>query len=221
MRYFVLTALLLLAAGSSFAETRYVSDELTITLRAGQGNAYKILQTLRSGEQLQILEEDGEFIRVRTNRDLEGWVRSRYLTDAPIARARLTAAEQKLARLEGEARSLREQASSLQAERNSLRDKLRATETEKASLEDEAAELKQIAAEPLQLREKNRVMKSRIDTLESDLARIERTNDQLRNNSQREWFMVGAGVLGAGIFLGLVLPLIRRKSRSSSWSDLR
>lgn len=49
MRYFVFTALLLLAAGSSFAETRYVSDHLVITLRAGQGNSYKVLQALHSG----------------------------------------------------------------------------------------------------------------------------------------------------------------------------
>ncbi|WP_303906952.1 TIGR04211 family SH3 domain-containing protein [Thiohalomonas denitrificans] len=221
MRYFVLTALLLLAAGSSFAETRYVSDELTITLRAGQGNSYKILQTLRSGEQLQVLEQDGDFVRVRTNRDLEGWVRSRYLAAEPISRMRLAAAEKKLARLEGETRSLREKANALQEERNRLRDKLRGTETAKTSLEKEAAELKEIAAEPLQLREKNQAMKNRIDSLELDLAKVERANQDLRNNSQREWFVIGAGVLGAGIFLGLVLPLMRRKSRSSGWPDLR
>ena len=221
MRYFALIALLLLAADYSFAETRYVSDELVITLRAGQGNTYKVLRTLRSGEQLRILEEDGEFVRVRTKSGLEGWVHSQYLTDVPIAEVRLAAAEKKLARLEREARSLREQADSLQAERNSLKDKLQSAETEKASLEDQAAELKEIAAEPLQLRDKNQAMKNRIDTLESKLASVERINDELRNNSQREWFIIGAGVLGAGIFLGLVLPLIRRKNRSSGWPDLR
>ncbi len=220
MRYFVFTALLLLAAGSTFAETRYVSDHLVITMRTGQGNSYKVLRQLHSGTPLHVLEEDGEFIRVRTERGTEGWVRGQYLVNEPVAKDRLAAAEEKLARLDSEARSLRQQVSSLKSERDSFKRELNGTESDKISLEKQVAELKKVAAMPLRLREENQVMKDRIDTLELELTQIERVNDELRNNSQRDWFITGAGVLGSGIFLGLVLPFIRRKRRSSGWSDL-
>ena len=43
--------------------------------------------------------------------------------------------------------------------------------------------------------------------------------NMLRDQSTRQWFMMGAGVLLFGIFLGLMIPRMR-KTRKSDWSSL-
>jgi SH3 domain protein len=62
-------------------------------------------------------------------------------------------------------------------------------------------------------------MKQRIAELETEVSRLDDTNSKLQDRSQRDWFLTGAGVLGGGIFLGLVLPMLRRKKQSGF--DLR
>lgn len=220
MRYLTVLVLLFAVTGLH-AETRYVSDHLVITLRAGQGNAYKVLRTLHSGARLEVLEEDGEFVRVRTDRGTEGWVRGQYLVNEPVAKDQLADARSRLEQLTAETEVLRRQVTELKSRHSELSNRLAQTEKAKEALEEEVAELKQVAAMPIRLREENRTMRAQIGTLESRLAEVGRVNAALRSDSQRDWFLTGAGVLGSGIFLGLVLPLIRRRRRSSAWGDLR
>src|SRR4030042_5612234 len=62
------------------AKTQYVSDELVIHLREGKGNEYKIIKMLRNGTPLNILEEAEQYLKVRTEEGLEGWVLKQYIT---------------------------------------------------------------------------------------------------------------------------------------------
>ena len=47
---------LLLFAGVALAETRYISEQLEVTLRTGPGNDRKIIAMLKSGQSLELLE---------------------------------------------------------------------------------------------------------------------------------------------------------------------
>ena len=49
--------LLLLVSGTALAETRYVSDNLEITMRSGTGTSYGITRMLRSGTPLDVILE--------------------------------------------------------------------------------------------------------------------------------------------------------------------
>ena len=88
MKYFkfsfknsVLIAILaLLSAGNALASgSYYVADQLVITLRSGQGDQYRIIKTLRSGEKVEMLEDAGEHARVRAADGTEAWARKQYL----------------------------------------------------------------------------------------------------------------------------------------------
>jgi SH3 domain protein len=59
--------LALLVIYPAIAEKRYVKDVLTITLRSGPGEEYKILKGLKSGAHLQLIEksEDGKSLPSR------------------------------------------------------------------------------------------------------------------------------------------------------------
>ena len=96
---FPLLIVLMLTAVAASAQTRYVSDELTITLRTGPSTQNQILRNLTSGAAVEVLQElpDEGYTRVRTTDGTEGWVISRYLQTERIAAQRLTVAERDLA----------------------------------------------------------------------------------------------------------------------------
>ncbi len=102
-------SLSLILTGGAFAETRYVSDKLEITMRSGKSTSHGIVRMLRSGTPVEVLETDNKtgYSHIRTRSGKEGWVLSRFLMNAQAARDRLATAEKKLAELELENRKMK------------------------------------------------------------------------------------------------------------------
>jgi len=198
------------------AQTQYVSDKLVIMLRSGQGNQYQILKALPSGSKLTVLEEEvNGYTRVETEEGLEGWVRSQYLIDEPIALYKLERTDKKLARvaeqnklLRIELDELKKNSSLLDAER---KDYINKFNTSSAELK----RLTQVAAKPILMDKQNRDLKQSNVSLEKDLQLMQQENQVLKDRSQREWFITGAVVLLGGIILGLIIPKIRWQKKSS------
>lgn len=215
MRTLLTTLLLLLAATTTaVAETRYVDDKLVINLRTGKANTYRILETLPSGTPLEVLEQDGYYSRVRTSDGIEGWVQSQFLSKTPIAKVRLARTERQLEKLRKAHDELQQQLAALQNEKGELSTERENLSGETQRLREELAELKDVSARPIELAENNRKLKDTINTLQQENQQLVSDNERLKDRSQREWFIVGAGVLLGGIFLGLVLPMLRRKKKS-------
>ncbi|MCW8841276.1 MAG: TIGR04211 family SH3 domain-containing protein [Gammaproteobacteria bacterium] len=210
----ILIVLMLLFASAAAAETRYVDDKLVITLRTGKGNSYQIVKTLPSGTRLELLEESGDYSRVRTDNGIEGWALNQYLTATPIARDRLVRANQQLERLQAEKEQLQQQLNAISKERAELSRELSGTTNEAQQLREELEELKRVAAKPVELAQQNRQLREQLTTLQQQKGELESDNQRLADRSQREWFITGAAVLGGGIILGLILPLLRRRKKS-------
>lgn len=227
--FFSLTLLLFSAIGTAFAaQTVYVDDKLFLTLRSTQGDGYQVLQTMPSGTQLELLETDGDHARVRTREGEEGWVKSQYLSDEPTAALRLADAERKLERIQADAkrrierlqadnRNLEQQLQSANSAKDQLAEKLATLSAENRELQKDMAQLRAAAAAPLELQEENTALKTRVGVLEKEAGALEEENAVLHNRTRRDWFLTGAGVLGGGIVLGLVLPRLRR--RRSTFGD--
>jgi SH3 domain protein len=72
---------------SVFADTRYVSDELIISVRDGQNQDDNVLGHIRTGTAVDVLEEKGRYLRIKTENGLEGWVQAQYIIpEKPNAR---------------------------------------------------------------------------------------------------------------------------------------
>ncbi len=186
MRWAILILVLAgLSAAAQAQTTRYVSDQLIISLRSGPAEDKKLIRTIPSGTPLVVLDEPaaGDFVHVRDGEGTEGWVLSRFLMDQPAARDRLGELTQRLEKLKSdEARHL-ELIKRLSAEKKAVEHTLSAGT---AGLE----------AEVRQLRQENR---------------------RLADGAHRQWFLAGAGVLGGGLLVGLILPRLRTSRRRDSW----
>jgi SH3 domain protein len=211
---FIVTLFILLLSTAAVGETRYVNDELIINLRTGQGNTYRILRTLPSGTPLEILEENEQYIYVRTRDGIEGWVGSQYLVNTPIARDRLVQAEKRLSQLQAEKQQLQQALSELKQEKGSVEKEQRTLSAETENLSQELERLRKVAARPFELDRENSELKQHLRSLQNEINQLTSDNSRLQDSSQRDWFLTGGGVLFGGILLGLILPMLRRKKKS-------
>jgi SH3 domain protein len=54
--------------------------------------------------------------------------------------------------------------------------------------------------------------------LERNMQTVQQENESLKDRTARDWFMVGAAVVLLGILVGLIIPRIRWRKKSS-WGD--
>ena len=88
---------MLIFSSAAQSQTQYVSDHLVITVRTGQGAQFQIIKTLESGDHVKVLEvTDTGYTQIETSDGVEGWVRSQYLAEEPVASEKLVKAEAKL-----------------------------------------------------------------------------------------------------------------------------
>jgi SH3 domain protein len=210
----------LIVCGNALAETRYVSDLLEITMRSGKGTSYGITRMLRSGTPVEVLEMDKTtgYTKVRTKSGKEGWVLTRFLMKGQAARDRLAAAEKSLAELELANHKMETAMSALKEEKAALQNSLDEVQGESRSVSQELSEIKRTASSALAIDSENKDLKGRVVALERKLQTLQQENESLRDRTARDWFMVGAAVVLLGIIVGLIIPRIRWRKRSS-WGD--
>ena len=212
---FLLTAvLLLLPLPATGQQTQYITDELALDMRSGPGNQYRIQQMVPAGTPVQALEESDGWTRVQLTGGREGWVLSRMLSNTPSARSQLE--------------QIRESAGDLQTQNEELlvgleeaRQNVSMLETSLIEVTEERDFLEQRleqAEQGLELHDENQEMRKQVIDLQREIedrtheiARLEERNDQ-------RWFLVGGFVLFFGVVLGLVLPRLGWRRRSS-WSS--
>ena len=84
-----------------------------------------------------------------------------------------------------------------------------AREQAEEMVEDGDDELRAMARDEVALCEQT------LETLEKELQLLHQENQSLKDRSQREWFIAGAGVLLGGLLLGLIIPKFSWRKKSS------
>ena len=219
-----ITLILVLLFGlvtTAMAETRYVSDRLDIQMRTGKGTKFRILRMLPSGTALEVLEIDKEsgYTRVRAPGGVEGWVLTRVLMKGQAARDRLADAEKRLASLELENRKLSSSFETMKTEKGGADQELSKFDKENRKLSQELDNIRRTASSSLAIDAENRELKSRIVAYERQVQSLQQENSGLKDRTARDWFMVGAGVVVLGMIIGLIIPRIRWRKKSS-WDTL-
>jgi SH3 domain protein len=83
---FVMTVALIDGSMPLFADTRYVSDLLIISVREGRNKDDQVLGYLKTAAPVEVLEEKDRYLRIKTEDGMEGWVLKQYIVqDKPKA----------------------------------------------------------------------------------------------------------------------------------------
>lgn len=210
---------LLLTTATVLAETRYVVDNLIITMRSGQSTQHQVLRTWPSSTKLEILEAGEKYSRARGPDGTEGWVLNQYISLKPTAKIRLVTAESKLAKLETKNNRLNAELKTLGDKEAGVSEQHKKLARDNKKQNEELTRLRRVAAKPLKLENENQRLKRELLELESQHELLRQENQMLGDSSDREWFLNGAGVVILGIILGLIIPRLRVRKKSN-WSSL-
>lgn len=213
----ILIVLLCTLSASILAETNYVDDNLQITLRTGQGNSFQIIKMLNSGTAMEILERNDKYARVRIADGTEGWVLTQYLATTPVARDRLVKAEEQLAGIRLENKQLKDELTTLRETKRQVEGEQKQSSMHNEKLQAELEQLQLVAARPMELERQNREISKRLQELELDNQLLQEENTNLRDRTNRDWFLAGALVLFIGLVLGLILPRFRKQKGWNEW----
>jgi SH3 domain protein len=199
------------------AQTMYVTDDLTITLRTGPSQQNRIIANLDSGESVEVLERDESNgysrVRVRDSGD-EGWVLTRYLESEPSAVDALAAARSELSAARTRIGALEQDLAAANAQLAEAHTQLDDTSANRESIAAELADIREASASVLELRDQNESLRRRNNELTAETESLGESVRQLGSRSQQNWFLIGALVLFAGIIIGLIAPSLRRRRRT-------
>jgi SH3 domain protein len=225
--FIVLLILLSVSVRATYADRRYVSDMLIITLRAGQGREYKVIKTLKTDTPVEVLEEGEEYLRVRTDEGEEGWVAKQYITpevpksvileglkkETSKLNARIEELEKDQAsileqfevatqRHAAKVEELEKNASNSNQEASRLKIKLAQITEKHNTLIDQSKNVVDLISEQKKLKANNVSLNTRVEHLQKE-------NTDLGNTRRLQWFLAGGGVF----FIGWIAGKVSRKKK--------
>lgn len=170
-----------------------ITRRIEVPVRAGQSPQSKPLKVLVSGDPLTVVSElpRSGLALVKLDSGEVGWIPSRYLdfSDPAAGSTEPLAAppDKTPEQLQAE---LQRQTSELNA-------------------------IRQAAANALQIQVERDRLQETVIAQGRELEALRRENHALASDQRQSWFFIGAGVLFGGIVLGLLLPRLSWRKRSS------
>ncbi|HIH7454785.1 TPA: TIGR04211 family SH3 domain-containing protein [Yersinia enterocolitica] len=203
LRLICLTVLSLTLSLSAYAEEkRYISDELDTYVHSGPGNQYRIVGTLKGGDEVTLISvNDGtNYGQIRDSKGKTTWIPLDQLSETPSLRVRVPDLEQQV---------------------KTLTDKLANIDN---SWNQRTAEMQQKVATSdsviSELQKENESLKNQLVVAQKKVNAVNLQLDDKQRTIILQWFMYGGGVAGIGLLLGLILPhLIPSRKKNNRWMN--
>ena len=213
--------LMAIQSPAAVGDINYISDVLKVPLRSGPSPGHRIIHRgLPSGTRLTILaiNEEAEFTQVRTDAGTEGWLRTQYLVESPIARMKLETAQRRLQNLKDKLDKERKTRISIQSEYKEAEANNRTLSSKAQALEKELDELKRISGDAINQHARNVELTQQNERLVSEVSKLSAKVKRLEENVQRDWLLLGGGLVLLGLVLGVVIKARPRKSTYSRYT---
>lgn len=178
------------------ADTRYVSDRLVISVRAGQNNTSDVLGHIKSDTPVDVLEEEGRYLKIKTKNGLKGWVNAQYIISEPPKTLIIKDFRNEMNRLRGEIETFKNRtidssnqfsSTKLNYEKK-IKELERTLKTHNRKASNRESELERLKKENVRLK--------------SEISHLKKPNKSPIKSKSIQWFLVGAGVLLFGFMIG-------------------
>jgi len=226
----VISLAFLCNATVALAETRYISDQLVVSLRELPQDNSETIVYLKTDAPVEVLEVEGEYLKVKTTNGEVGYIRKSYLTeDTPKATV--------ISRLTRENEGLKERVQELEkkyreafskgdeAQKKILSDledsrlqiakldkELNKSETELAERTQAYETLRQNAENIIDITAERDQLRLSHEELTAAANNLEEERKELLKKETIQWFLAGAGVL----LLGWIIGKFSRSRRKGS-----
>lgn len=190
------------AASPVSAQGVYINDVVQVALRTGPGYEHSVVTVLRSGDRVELLDNSGDWSRVRSSEGSEGWVLSRLITDKAPNVLKLKRLEQEMEAIRQKGGESGGELAGMLEEKLQLQNALAEVRFELEAAHQAYTELKKTAGGDGETRQALADARKQID---QQARQLEECRRQAGETVQREtlyWFLAGAGVLLAGLLVG-------------------
>ena len=188
-----------------FAATQYVSDRLVISVRAGQNSTSDVLGYIQSDTPVEVLEDEGRYLKIKTENGLAGWVNAKYITSVKPNALIIKDLQDKINHLHGKIEIFEKKAVNLAP-----------ISSTKRSYEKKINELERILKTNQQMASNRdgelEKLKQENVNLKSKLSQQINPNKSPVKLKSLHWFIAGAGVLLLGFLIGRFARKEKRKS---------
>ncbi len=203
------------------ADKVFIRDTLYVPVRGGQSSEHRIIhQGLRSGTEVERLDsnEDTGFSRIRTERGLEGWIQSQYLVTEPIAEDLLQEYRDKLRTIEKEYELAQSDLQEQMDLNGTSADRIARLEESNNSLDDELTRITELASNVISIDEQNEQLEQEREQLMQQLDDLAGRMNELKDTSDREWFLLGAVTILLGLLFGFAAGRKLYYKTNSGWN---
>lgn len=221
-RFFWVLAVMMVSfsilSGTGWAEKAYVTDSFKITFRSGPSVDNKVVQMLSSGQEVDVVETQGDWSHVRitdkSGNVTDGWVMSRYLMDRMPWKAKAESLQEKSQGLSEKMSILDTQRKQAIADKADLSARLAKSEATLKDLTKKYDSLKQGSSNYLELKKKYTSMSASFENNKHRLDVVSRENAKLISSDRNRWMATGALVLLCGLLIGIAVGRQQRRRRS-------
>jgi SH3 domain protein len=207
-----------LFSGTGWAEKAYVTDSFKVTFRSGPSVDNKVIRMMSSGQELDVVETQGDWSHVRitdqSGNATDGWVLSRYLMDRMPWKAKAESLEEKNRELGEKMSILDNQRKQAISDNTDLSARLAKSEATLKDLTKKYESLRQGASNYLELRKKYTSMSSSFQNNKNQLDVLSKENVKLRSSDRNRWLATGALLLLCGLLIGIVMGRQQRRRKS-------
>jgi len=215
---FVCLCVSVLSTSAAIAETRYVSDQLVITLREGMGNQYRVIKTLKTDTPMEVLSEKGRYLFVKLADGSEGYVLKQYIAKKMPTTLRVKKLSAEVEQLRQQQEQQQQLTQKTQAESAMLRQQLSEANSSLTLNEEllkntkaELSDLQMKAENVLLIDQERQRLKGELSAATKELEQLRQDNKAMLNTAMIKWFVAGGGVL----FIGWVAGKFSRKKKRS------
>lgn len=191
----------------------YVKPSSEVVVRRGQGTDFKIIAMVKDGTQLELVEESGDYARVRLANGNEGWMLKRFLSTSPPIAERYEKLQEEFDALEQEARKTQADIKLLNVELEKANEEIVSLAGQRDQLQKEYNQIVEDTADVVKIQQRQEQTAQENSSLKQRLSVAEQENATLANDRTLYWFLAGAGVFLVGLLIGkMPSPSRRRKS---------
>jgi SH3 domain protein len=169
---------------------------------------------VKSGDQVELLEEGDSWARVRLKNGIEGWMPKRFLAgDAPpFKRVQMLQAENE--RIQQQNRELNKELTELRELHLSSDSELSTCIARRDTIQADYQRLRTDTADVIAIQEEMAATKKEIESVRAVFAEVEQQNKELKRKTAVTWFLAGGGMILIGWIIGLITCRSRKRRQS-------
>lgn len=197
------------------AHAEYVTEGLRVELRSGASTEHRIIDFVKAGTKIEVLQSGEAFTQIRTEKGSEGWIANQYVVNDPPSRDLLKQSQARIDQLTANLEQATAGTGNVFAELEQNKAQVATLTEQLTSAREELDRIRRISANSIEAEQKVQHLEELNTQLRDELKNVSAERQRLADNLEERWMLIGAGLVLGGLILGAI---IKSRPRRSAWS---